>query len=211
MKHRLSHSCNLLYLVHAAIKNCMKISLRPLVNPRMKLREKTIAIVTAHGFEDSEMVYPYYRLKEAGANVIVCGTIEKGEILRGMKGVEFTVEHSVGSLDFDSIHAVVVPGGYAPDLFRSHERVQALLHHVHSRGGVVAAICHGPWALVSAGLLKEHQCTSYFTIRDDCVNAGGNWQDAPVVVDNRIITSRCPDDLPDFCLAVIEEVHKLNF
>lgn len=177
----------------------------------MKLKEKTVAIVTANGFEDSEMMYPFYRLKEAGANVIVCGTGEKSEMMRGKHGVEFTIESPVSSLDFDSVHAVVIPGGFAPDALRNHERVQALLHHVHSRGGVVAAICHGPWALVSAGLLKGHQCTSYYSIHDDCVNAGGSCQDAPVVVDNRIVTSRGPDDLPDFCLAIIEEVHKLNF
>lgn len=177
----------------------------------MKLANKRIVIVTAEKFEESELLFPLHRLKEEGAEVMVCGVKPKGTMLKGKNGVKIETEKHVTELDFDSVHAVVIPGGFAPDYIRMEERVQALLHHVHSRGGVVAAICHGPWALISAGLIKGHQCTSYYTIKDDVINAGGSWQDAPVVVDNRIITSRCPDDLAEFCKAIISQVSQLNF
>ena len=177
----------------------------------MKLKEKKVVIVTGPNFEESELIYPFHRLREAQAEVIISGVGEKQALMKGKHGVEFRIDKPVHELNFDDYHCVVIPGGFAPDYIRNNERVQALLHHVHSRGGVVAAICHGPWALISAGLLKGHECTSFYTIRDDCVNAGGKWQDSPVVVDNRIITSRSPDDLPDFCLNVIESVSKLNF
>ena len=177
----------------------------------MKLQGKRIVIVFAPKYEESEMIFPYYRLKEEGAEVTLSGVGQKGELLKGKNGVKFPIEQPVAELNFDTFHAVVIPGGFAPDFIRSNERVQALVHHVHSRGGVVAAICHGAWVLLSAGLLSGHQCTSYPSIRDDVVNAGGNWQDSPVVVDKRIITSRMPEDLPDFCRAIIDQVSQLNF
>jgi protease I len=177
----------------------------------MKLANKQIVIVSADEFEDSELIFPLYRLREEGAEVILAGVKEKSAMIKGKGGVKMQLDKSVNEIDLDSVHAVVIPGGFGPDYIRMNERVQELLHHVHSKGGVVAAICHGPWALISAGLIKGHQCTSYFHIKDDLVNAGGNWQDAPVVVDNRVITSRAPPDLPDFCIAIIENVSKLNF
>jgi protease I len=177
----------------------------------MSLANKRIVILTARYVDDSEMIYPLLRMKEEGADVFVTGIGEKGTVYEGKNGVRFTTTHSINSIDFDSVHAVIVPGGFAPDYLRTHERVQALVHHVHSRGGVVAAICHGPWVLVSADLLKGRQCTCYVNIKDDVVNAGGLWQDSPVVVSNRIVTSRCPDDLPVFCKAIISEIVKLNF
>lgn len=177
----------------------------------MSLSGKRIVLLTASEFEESEVIFPLYRLKEEGADIVLSGLGSKGSIYKGKNGVKLTLEEPVTNLNFDTVHAVVIPGGYAPDSLRSNERVQALVHHVHSRGGVVAAICHGPWVLVSADLIKGHQCTSYHTIKDDIVNAGGLWEDSPVVVSNRIITSRCPDDLPDFCKAIIAQVSKLNF
>ena len=179
--------------------------------PQMSLSGKRIVLLTAADFEESEVIYPLYRLKEEGSEVIISGVGQKQNIMKGKNGVKLSLEQPVNHLDFDTVHAVVIPGGYAPDSLRSNERVQALVHHVHSRGGVVAAICHGPWVLVSADLIKGHQCTSFHTIKDDLVNAGGLWEDSAVVVSNRIVTSRCPDDLPDFCKAIIAQVSRLNF
>jgi protease I len=177
----------------------------------MKLTNKNIVILTSDEFEESELIFPLYRLREEGADVIISGVKLKDELIKGKNGLKMKVQRSLSELDSDAIHALVIPGGFAPDFIRVDERVQALIHHVHSRGGVVAAICHGPWALISAGLVKGHQCTSYYSIKDDMINAGGSWQDSPVVVDNRIITSRCPEDLTLFCQAIINQVSRLSF
>lgn len=177
----------------------------------MKLNNKTIVIVAADKFEESELIYPLHRMKEEGANVILAGIRDKGTLIVSKEGFKIPLHEHVSAIALDSVHAVIIPGGFSPDYIRTHERVQELLHHVHSKGGVVAAICHGPWVLISAGLLKDRQCTCYFAIKDDVINAGGRYQDSPVVVDNRIITSRRPDDLGAFCKAIIDQVSKLNF
>ena len=177
----------------------------------MSLVGKKIVLLTAPYFEESEVIYALYRLREEGAEVILSSVGERGNLMKGKNGLKISIAQPVQGLDFDTVHAVVIPGGFAPDSLRSNERVQALVHHVYSRGGIVAAICHGPWVLVSADLIRGQQCTSYISIKDDMVNAGGLWEDAPVVVANRIITSRCPDDLPAFCKTIISQVSKLNF
>ena len=177
----------------------------------LKLGNKKILIVSADKFEESELIYPLHRMREEGAEVILAGIKEKGTLLVSKEGYKIPLDDHVGAIDLDSVHAVIIPGGFAPDYIRTNERVQSLIHHVHSKGGVVAAICHGPWALISAGILKGHQCTCYQAIKDDVINAGGLYQDAPVVIDNRIITSRCPGDLGVFCRAIIDQVSKLNF
>jgi len=177
----------------------------------MKLENKKIVIISADKFEESELIYPLHRMREEGAEVIIAGTRQKGTLLVSKEGYKIALDDHVSSINLDSVHAVIIPGGFAPDYIRNNERVQELIHHVHAKGGVVAAICHGPWVLVSAGLLKGIECTCYSAIRDDVINAGGRYQDAPVVVDKRIITSRFPDDLGHFCRAIIEQVSKLNF
>ncbi len=177
----------------------------------MALHNKKIAIIAGPLFEESELIYPLYRLREEGAEVVIVGTLHKGDILKGKHGYKVTTDFSVHEIDFDQFHAVVVPGGFSPDYIREDERMQAFVHHVHSKGGVLAAICHGPWVLVSAGLLKDRQCTSYSALISDVRNACGLWQDAPVVVDHRIITSRTPDDLGEFGRAIIREVAQLKW
>jgi protease I len=177
----------------------------------MSLQGKDVLLIGAHLFEEAELIYPLYRMQEEGANVTVSGIESHKASLQGKHGYKISIDRTVEHVDMDSIHCVILPGGYGPDAIRNDERVQEIVHHVHSKGGVVAAICHGPWILVSAGLLKDRDCTGYSTIRDDIINAGGHYQDASVVVDNRIVTSRHPGDLPDFCRAVISEVKKLNF
>jgi protease I len=104
--------------------------------------------------------------------------------------------------DFDG---VVVPGGYAPDHIRRHAKANQFVHDMDAQGKLVAAICHGGWVLCSAGgMLKGRKATSFFAIKDDLINAGANWVDAEVVVDNNLVTSRKPDDLPAFCKASLQ-------
>jgi protease I len=108
-------------------------------------------------------------------------------------------------VEFD---AVVVPGGYAPDLMRRHPAMVGLVREAVQEGKVVAAICHAGWMLVSAGVLKGRRATSFSSIKDDMVNAGAQWVDAAVVVDGNLITSRKPDDLPTFCRAIVAALTK---
>ena len=109
------------------------------------------------------------------------------------------------AVEFD---AVIIPGGYAPDLMRRHPAMVALVREATQQGKLVAAICHAGWMLVSAGVLKGRKATSFFSIKDDVVAAGAHWVDQEVVVDGNLITSRKPDDLPAFCRAIIEALSK---
>jgi len=106
----------------------------------------------------------------------------------------------VSAADFD---AVIVPGGYSPDRMRRHQSLLKLVRDAFAAGKVVAAICHGGWVPASAGILRGKRVTSFFSIKDDLVNAGAKWEDREVVVDGNLITSRDPDDLPAFCRAII--------
>jgi deglycase len=112
---------------------------------------------------------------------------------------------AVRAVEFD---AVVVPGGYAPDMMRRHEAMVRLLREATQAGKVVAAICHAGWMLVSAGVLAGRTATSFFSIKDDMVNAGCRWVDQEVVVDGNLITSRRPDDLPAFCREIVRALAK---
>ena len=103
--------------------------------------------------------------------------------------------------DFDG---VVAPGGFAPDFIRRHPRAIEFVRQIADQGKMTAAICHGPWVLCSAGVLKGRRATSFFAIKDDVVNAGAHWEDSKVVIDENIVTSRKPDDLPAFCVACME-------
>ena len=109
------------------------------------------------------------------------------------------------AVEFD---AVIVPGGYAPDVMRRHAAMVALVREASQQGKVVAAICPAGWMLVSAGILKGKRATSFFSIKDDLVAAGANWVDEEVVIDGTLITSRKPDDLPAFCRAIVGALGK---
>src|SRR5205085_7106686 len=105
--------------------------------------------------------------------------------------------------DFDGL---VVPGGYAPDHIRRHQKAIQFVRDFDKSGKLIASICHGPWVLCSAGVLKGRRATSFFAIKDDVSNAGARWEDAEVVVDGNLVTSRKPEDLPAFCRSIIELV-----
>jgi len=109
----------------------------------------------------------------------------------------------VSAEDFD---AVIIPGGYAPDRMRRNEAMVKLVREMFEKGKVVAAICHAGWLPASAGILRGKRMTSFSAIKDDMVNAGAQWEDAEVVVDGNLITSRTPDDLPAFCVAIISKL-----
>lgn len=170
------------------------------------LQGKTVAILAADGFEESELTKA---LKEAGADVHVV-SLEAGSI-QGFrhfdKGESVTVDRTLSDAKAADYDALVVPGGlFNPDALRGEEKALAFVKSIASAGKVVAAICHGPWVLADAGLLDGREVTSVSTIRKDLENAGALWADKPVVTDKGIVTSRTPKDLDAFSAKVIEEI-----
>lgn len=169
----------------------------------MELKNKKVVIPVENMFNDLEFWYPFYRLKEAGAEVVVAGS-GSAEKYTGKSGTETMVDAEAGQLDASDFDGIVIPGGYAPDLMRRYPEMVALVRDLHNAGKVVAAICHAGWMLASAEIVKGRTLTSFFAIKDDLVHAGANWIDQEVVVDGNLITSRKPDDLPAYMRAVIE-------
>src|SRR6059036_2120557 len=173
----------------------------------MTLKGKRVAILAENLYQEMELWVPYYRLKEEGAEVkVVGGGGAKSYASKHGYPVNVDVQaDAVSAVEFD---AVVVPGGYAPDMMRRHEAMVTLVREAARQGKVVAAICHAGWMLASAGVIKGRKVTSFFSIKDDMVNAGGQWVDQEVVVDGTLITSRKPDDLPAFCREIVKALTK---
>ncbi|PYM03498.1 MAG: protease [Candidatus Rokuibacteriota bacterium] len=173
----------------------------------MKLQGKRIAVLAENMYQEMELWVPYFRFKEEGAEVKIVGA-GGAKSYTSKHGYPVAVDaqaESVSAVEFD---AVVVPGGYAPDLMRRHEAMVRLVREAAQQGKVVAAICHAGWMLVSAGVLPGKRATSFFSIKDDLVAAGARWVDEEVVVDGNLITSRRPDDLPAFCREIIKALTK---
>jgi protease I len=173
----------------------------------MELSGKKILIPVEEMFNTHEFWYPYYRLKEAGCEVVVVGSGSK-ETYTGKPGTEVKVDVNAGQVSADDYDGIVIPGGYAPDLMRRYPKMVQLVRDFFESGKVVAAICHAGWMLASADILKGKTVTSFFAIKDDLVHAGANWVDQEVVVDGKLITSRKPDDLPAFLRTIIETLRE---
>ena len=165
-----------------------------------------ILIMATDGFEQSELEVPLARLREAGATVDIA-SLDTAEITGWDEddwGDDIEVDLAIADVDIDDYDALVLPGGQInPDLLRVEASAISLIRDFAEAGKPIAAICHAPWLLVEAGLAKGRRMTSYKSIRTDVANAGADVVDEPVVVDGFIITSRCPDDLPAFCEAII--------
>lgn len=162
-----------------------------------------VAVLIADLYEDPELIYPYYRLLEEGHDVDLVGC-EAGTEYQGKRGTRMTSTASASELDTRDLDAVVVPGGYSPDHMRRCPAMVDLVREMGRSGKPVGAICHGPWMLASAGLLEGKTATSFFSIRDDVVNAGARWVDEETVRDGNLVTARSPADLPSFMHTFIE-------
>ncbi|MEX2113228.1 MAG: type 1 glutamine amidotransferase domain-containing protein [Pirellulales bacterium] len=154
-------------------------------------------------YEDLELWYPKLRLVEAGAEVIVAGP-KAGATYAGKHGYPCTSDASIGEVQAGDFDGLVIPGGFAPDKLRRDARVLALVREFASGGKLVAAICHAGWIPISAGVYRGVRVTGSPGIKDDLINAGALWEDAAVVVDRHFICSRKPDDLPEFCRAILQ-------
>ena len=167
------------------------------------LQGKRILMFVDHIYEDLELMYPKYRLIEEGATVIVAGP-KALEIYKGKHGYPCKSDTAIADVEEKDFHGLVIPGGFAPDALRRDEKVKSLTRAFHQHGKLVAHICHAGWIPISAGIVKGFHCTSTPGIKDDLINAGAIWSDEAVVIDRNQVTSRRPDDLPQFCAGIIE-------
>jgi protease I len=162
-----------------------------------------ILALVGEDYEDLELWYPKLRLVEAGCHVTVAGQIS-GHTYSGKHGYPCTSDAAIADMETDDFHGIVLPGGWMPDTLRRDRKVLELVRGFAARGDLVAAICHGGWIAASAGVYRGVRVTGSPGIRDDLVNAGAIWEDAPAVVDRHFVSSRRPADLPAFMLAVCE-------
>ncbi len=174
-----------------------------------KLENKTVALLVTNGFEQSEYEKPLEALKEAGAKTVTV-SLDAGEIKSWKDknwGDVFSVDKTVDEVNAEDFDALVLPGGVMnPDQLRMNEAAVKFVKGFMESKKPVAAICHGPWTLIETGLLKGRNVTSYKSLKTDLTNAGANWTDEEVVVDNGLVTSRTPKDLPAFCKKMVEEI-----
>ncbi len=166
------------------------------------LTGKHVAVLAEDLYEDLELWYPVYRFREAGAKVTIVGGGAGG--YSSKHGYPVTPDATAEKADAADFDALIIPGGYAPDRMRRHKAMVELVRDVFAGGKVVAAICHGGWMLVSAGVLRDRKATCFFAIKDDLENAGARYEDREVVRDGNLVTSRKPEDLPAFCRTIIQ-------
>jgi len=155
---------------------------------------KRIGILLADLFDEREFLYPYYRVLEAGLTPVVIGPEAKE--YRAKSGFAWKAE--ARPEEAGTLSGLLIPGGFAPDYLRRSPGVLALVRAVGEAGRPIGAICHGPWVLISAGLVRGRRVTGFPSIRDDLLNAGGLYQDEGVVVDGHLVTAQGPKDLPAF-------------
>lgn len=163
---------------------------------------KRILIFVGEIYEDLELWYPKLRLIEAGAEVVVAGP-EAHKTYAGKNGYPCVSDAAIADMNEADFDGLILPGGFMPDKLRRDPKVKSLTREFADAGKLVAAICHGGWMAISAGVYKGVRVTGSPGIMDDLINAGALWEDAPVVVDRHFVSSRKPDDLPDFCREIL--------
>ncbi len=173
----------------------------------MNLTGKRVAVLVEQQYQEMEVWYPVYRLREAGCVVELVGP-EAGKTYASKLGYPAKATLAAADAKADHFAAVVIPGGFAPDYIRRSEPMLKLVRDVYAQGKPVAAICHGPWVLCSTTGLKGREVTCFHSIKDDVINAGGRYIDREVCVDGNVITSRTPEDLPAFVVALVELLGK---
>jgi protease I len=167
-----------------------------------------VAFIMDSLFEDSEFRVPYELVTEAGHEPVIVG-LEANKKIEGKKGKEsITTDVAIGDVSADDFAAVIIPGGYSPDLIRTNDKMVGLVRDNYEAGRPTAAVCHAGWLLAEAGILSGKTVTSWPSIRTDLVNAGANWVDQEVAEDGNIITSRKPDDLEAFSTTILVQMEQ---
>jgi len=172
-----------------------------------KLNGKKVLMFVDDVYEDLELWYPKLRLIEEGAIVVVAGA-EANKVYEGKNGYPCKSDASYNNVEEKDFDGLVIPGGFAPDKLRRIPKVLELTKQFNDSGKLVAHICHAGWITISAKIMKGYKCTSTPGIKDDVENAGAIWIDESVVIDRNMVSSRRPDDLPDFCKGIIEVLSK---
>jgi protease I len=168
----------------------------------MELKGLRAAVLVEQMYQEMEIWYPVYRLREAGCKVTLVGP-DAGKDYPSKLGYPCKTDKAAKDVQADDFDILIIPGGYAPDHIRRHEAMIRLTSDMAEQGKVIGSICHGPWVLCSTQALKGRKVTCFFAIKDDVINAGAQYIDAEVVRDGNLITSRKPDDLPAFMQAII--------
>lgn len=176
---------------------------------RANIKDKKVAILATDGFEQSELELPRKALDNEGARTTIVSL--KGGEIRGWKnkdwGQSVAVNRTIDEVTAGQFDALVLPGGVMnPDQLRMNPKAVQFVKDFADQGKPIAAICHGPWTLIDAGVVKGRRMTSWPSLKTDIQNAGGTWEDAEVVVDRGLVTSRKPDDIPAFNRKMIEEI-----
>ncbi|MGD2142059.1 MAG: type 1 glutamine amidotransferase domain-containing protein [Candidatus Bathyarchaeota archaeon] len=166
-----------------------------------------VAVLVENGFEDIELLYPYYRYQEAGFEVKVVGP-KAGETYKGKKGGSIKSTISPEGVNLDEYAAIVIPGGWAPDRMRTKPGLVKLVKEANIRGLVISAICHAAQLLVEADIVRGKKLTCVKSVSTDVKNAGGEYVDEEVVVDDNLVTSRYPLDIPVWCRETLKIVNK---
>ena len=171
----------------------------------MNLQEKKIAVLVEDIYEEMELWYPVYRLREEGAQVVLVGP-QAGKTYLSKHGYPAKSDLAANEIVARDYDAIIIPGGFAPDRMRRDPAMVKLVSDAVQEGKIVAAICHAGWLLCSANVLEGRRVTSFFSIKSDMENAGAKWVDQEVVCDGNLITSRQPSDLPVFLQTIIESL-----
>ena len=161
----------------------------------MRLKNKKVITVVAEQYNDLELWYPIYRLREEGATVDVAGE-KANTVYKGQAGIPITTDYAFSDINADDYDGILVPGGWAPDKLRRYPELLDIVKKMDEAKKTIGQICHAGWVLISADVIRGRKVTSTPAIKDDMMNAGATWVDEETVVDGHIISSRRPDDLP---------------
>ncbi|MFO7815559.1 MAG: type 1 glutamine amidotransferase domain-containing protein [Halanaerobiales bacterium] len=176
----------------------------------MTTEGKRVALFVANEYEDLEAWYPYLRLKEAGVEVTVIASDNvKGNLAESKHGYPIKIDKKAAEVNPEEFDGVIIPGGWAPDKLRRCNNTLNFVRNMYENKKLIASICHGGWVLASADVIEGKTLTSTTAIRDDLINSGAVWVDEEVVVDDKLVTSRSPRDLPAFLREIIRELKNL--